>query len=325
MQTYCCNFVLDGRIRVRENLHAATLNEAMVACRIRLADQQESERFSGVEIWEKARTPVDENAEPIVNIISVIEDLRQSIRARDDFVAIAAHELRNAMMPIGGVVDLTLIAARDTGSICSPRLMALLERLQCLVDDFLRRAAKLLDVSRVETGNVRLDKSLVNLSSLVRLTAHRYETMAARKGSSIVLEIEDDISDLWDPLAVEQVLENILSNAIKFGMGRPITVRLRSSEHSAWLEVWDRGMGMRPEQSAGIFGRFEQAVTQHRGSGFGIGLWVANRLVVAMNGQFIVETRLGEGSNFAVELPRTRWRSGRDDTKIIVTAQVAGR
>jgi signal transduction histidine kinase len=65
-------------------------------------------------------------------------------------------------------------------------------------------------------------------------------------------------------------------------------------------------MGMRPEQRAGIFGQFEQAVTQHRGYGFGIGLWVANRLVTAMNGRFIVESQLGEGSNFAVELPRPR-------------------
>jgi two-component system OmpR family sensor kinase len=315
MQTYCCNLVRDGRIGVRENVSASTLNEAMAAELISLAHQQESERFSAIEILQAARTPVDENVGAAVNLISLIEDLRQSIRARDDFVAIAAHELRNAMTPIDGVVGLALIAARDAGSVCSPQLTTLLERLQRLVDEFIRRATKLLDVSRVETDNLRLEKSLTNLSLLVLSVAHRYEVIAAQKGSSLVLKIEDGISDLWDALAVEQVLENILANAIKFGMARPITVRLRSSEDSVWLEVRDRGLGMRPEQSAEIFGRFEQAVTEHRVSGFGIGLWVAYRLVVAMNGRFVVESRLGEGSNFAVELPRTRWRSSHDDTE----------
>jgi two-component system OmpR family sensor kinase len=313
MPTYCCNLVRDGRISAREKLHAASLNEAMAAGRTRLADQQESERFSGVEIWQSARTFIPENTESTISQQELIEDLHRSIRARDDFVAIAAHELRNAMTPIGGVLDLTLAAARKSGAADSPQVVALLERLQRMVDDFIRRAASLLDVSRVETDNLRLETSRTDLSSLVRAVVHRYEIMAARKGSSLLLNIDDGISDFWDPLAVEQIVENLLSNAIKFGMGKPITVALRSSGDAAWLEVRDRGVGMRAEQRAEIFGRFEQAVTQHRSSGFGIGLWVANRLAVAMNGRLNVETQYGEGSSFTVALPHSSRGSGRDD------------
>jgi signal transduction histidine kinase len=294
----------------------ATLTEASVAGRIQLADQTESKHFSSAEFWRTvARTSADENGygsravfEPAADansaLLGLVEDLRQAVRARDDFVAIAAHELRNAMTPIEGVAELSLIAARDAKLICPPQLMALLERMQRLVEDFLRRATKLLDVSRLETGNLRLEPAVTDLSSVVLSVARRYAVIAARKGSSLIIEIEDGIFGLWDPLAVEQIVDNLLANAIKFGMNKPVTLRLRSNKQSAWLEVGDCGMGMRPDQQADIFGRFEQAVTQHRGSGSGIGLWVVNCLVAAMNGQLSAESRVGEGSNFTVELPR---------------------
>ena len=108
---------------------------------------------------------------------------------------------------------------------------------------------------------------------------------------------------MWDRLAVEQVVENLLSNALKFGAGQPVTLRLRSDGRSARLDVQDRGIGMSPDQQARIFGRFEQIVAQHRGSGFGVGLWVANRLVAAMGGRIAVSSRPGEGSTFTVTLP----------------------
>ncbi|MBV1800532.1 HAMP domain-containing sensor histidine kinase [Siccirubricoccus sp. G192] len=82
-----------------------------------------------------------------------------------------------------------------------------------------------------------------------------------------------------------------------------MTLRLRSDGRSAVLEVQDRGVGMPPEQQTRIFGRFEQVVGQHRGSGFGIGLWVASRLVAAMDGRIAVSSRPGEGSTFTVTLP----------------------
>ena len=86
-------------------------------------------------------------------------------------------------------------------------------------------------------------------------------------------------------------------------MGRPVTVRLRSDGRSALLQVQDRGVGMAPDQQTRIFGRFEQVVGQHRGTGFGVSLWVASRLVEAMNGQIDVSSRSGEGSTFSVTLP----------------------
>jgi signal transduction histidine kinase len=82
-----------------------------------------------------------------------------------------------------------------------------------------------------------------------------------------------------------------------------VTVRLRSNEHAASLEVQDGGIGMSFDQQDRIFGRFEQIVAHHHGGGFGLGLWIANRLVGAMDGRITVSSRLGEGSTFTVMLP----------------------
>ena len=232
-----------------------------------------------------------------------VAELREAVRARDDFIAIAGHELRNPMTPIMAVADLALMAARGAGSSCPPRVTVLLERMQLLAQDFIQRSTRLLDVTRIEAGNLRLEPSATDLSALMHSVAQKYEAMAARVGSLVDLDIASGVVGWMDPLAAEQVVENLLSNALKFGVGKPVTLRLRSDGPSARLEVQDRGIGIPPDQQARLFGRFEQVVAQHRGTGFGVGLWVANRLVAAMGGGITIASRVGEGSTFTVILP----------------------
>jgi signal transduction histidine kinase len=232
-----------------------------------------------------------------------VEDLRLAVRARDDFIAIAAHELRNPMTPILGMTELALKAARRGEGACPPRVITLLGGLQRAVQDYAQRATRLLDVSRIETGNLRLEPSATDISVLVLSVVQGYKTAALRASSRLDVDLAGGIVGAWDRLAVEQVVENLVSNALKFGMGKPITVQLRSDGQSAVLTVQDRGIGMPADQQDRIFGRFEQVVTQHRGAGFGIGLWVACRLISAMNGQLAVSSNLGEGSTFTVTLP----------------------
>jgi signal transduction histidine kinase len=244
-------------------------------------------------------------ASELADLRQQVVELREAVRARDDFLAIAAHELRNPMTPIMAVAELALKAALDAGNACPPRVTTLLERMQRLTQDFIGRSMRLLDVSRIEAGNLRLEPLPTNLSVLVLAVAQRYDLIAARSRSPVELVIEDRITGVLDRLAVEQVVENLLSNALKFGAGKPVTLRLLSDEGSAQLEVQDRGVGMLPDQQARLFGRFEQVIAQHRGTGFGVGLWLANRLVTAMGGRIAVSSRVGEGSTFTVTLPLT--------------------
>lgn len=253
----------------------------------------------------------DVAASELADLRQQVAELREAVRARDDFIAIAAHELRNPMTPLMAVAELALKAARDVESACPPRVTTLLERMQLLAQDFIQRSTRLLDVSRIEAGNLRLEPCSTDLSALVRAVAQKYDVIAARSRSPVELAIEDGVVGVLDRLAVEQVIENLLSNALKFGAGKPVILRLQSHGRSVRLEVQNRGIGLSADQQARLFGRFEQVIAQHRGTGFGVGLWLANRLVTAMGGRIAVSSRVGEGSTFTVTLPLTPPQSDR--------------
>lgn len=250
----------------------------------------------------KQPAPDDDDAELTI-LREQVEALRKAVRARDDFIAIAAHELRNPMTPLSGLTELALAAARKAEGTCPPRVTSLLERLQKAVQAYIGRATRLLDVSRLQTDNLQLKPRPTDLSQIVLATVRRYEVAAAHQRCNLEADIGPGIGGLLDPLAVEQVVDNLLSNALKFGAARPVTIRLRSDGDAARLDVRDQGIGMSPEQQTRIFGRFEQIVSHHRRSGFGVGLWLANRLVSAMGGRITVSSHPGEGSTFTVTLP----------------------
>jgi two-component system, OmpR family, sensor kinase len=233
----------------------------------------------------------------------LIAELREAVRARDEFVAIAAHELRNPMTPILIQVSLLLAAAKDPRR-CRPEVIApRLEVLELAVQEFVRRSTTLLDVSRIAAGNLRVEAAEVDLSSVVRGVVDRVGAAARMARSRLEADLQAGVVGSLDRLAVEQVTENLLSNAIKFGAGRPVRVVLRSDGLTARLIVRDQGIGISEEDRARIFQRFERAVTRREHGGFGIGLWLANQLVLAMGGSIGVESQSGEGTTFTVTLP----------------------
>src|SRR6185437_11604396 len=166
-------------------------------------------------------------------------------------IAIAAHELRNAMTPILGASELALKAASTSGTICSPRVITLLERMQLLARSFMERSTRLLDIGRIEAGNLRLEPSPTDLSAVVLSVARSYEGMASRGHSRLDLEVEAGVMAVVDRLAVEQVVENLVSNAVKFGIGQPVTLRLRSDGLSARLGSRTEGSACRPTSRHG--------------------------------------------------------------------------
>jgi two-component system OmpR family sensor kinase len=234
----------------------------------------------------------------------LIEELREAVRARDEFVAIAAHELRNPMTPILMQVGGLLAAARDPRR-CRPELLApRLEALELAVREFVRRSTTLLDASRIAAGNVRIEAAEVDLTGVVRGVVDRVGVAARMARSPLQADLQEGVMGTWDRLALEQVTENLLSNALKFGAGKPVGVALTSDGRTARLAIRDRGIGISEADRARIFGRFERAVTRREHGGFGIGLWLANQLVTAMGGTIAVEGAPGEGTTFTVTLPQ---------------------
>jgi two-component system OmpR family sensor kinase len=233
----------------------------------------------------------------------LIEELREAVRARDEFVAIAAHELRNPLTPILMQVGLLLKAVKNP-SRCRPEILApRMEILEQAVQEFVRRSTTLLDVSRITAGNLHIEPAEVDLTMVMHGVVDRTTVAARMRRCRLETNFQENVVGLWDQMAIEQVAENLLSNAIKFGAGKPVSISLHSSSGIAELTIRDRGIGISAEDQARIFQRFERAVARREHGGFGIGLWLANQMVTAMGGRIDIESNPGEGSIFMVRLP----------------------
>ncbi|MDB5480635.1 MAG: sensor histidine kinase [Caulobacteraceae bacterium] len=229
--------------------------------------------------------------------------LEEAIAARDEFISVIAHELRNPMTPMLMQVD----ALRRRAAACEDQLprgiVVGLERLEVIVQHSMRRATMLLDVSRLTSGMFAPETASVNLGELLMGVAGRLAPLARRARSPIQLEVAADVVGLWDPVALDEIADNLISNAIKYGGGRPIDVVLSRDGGNAFIRVVDRGIGISEDNKARIFDRFERAVTRTQKTGFGVGLWVVGQLVKAMDGEITVDSKPDEGSVFTVRLP----------------------
>jgi signal transduction histidine kinase len=138
---------------------------------------------------------------------------------------------------------------------------------------------------------------------LVRRVATNMIPLAERAGCPVCLRVQEGIAGQCDAMAVEQVSENLLSNAVRYGPGRPIEVALGSDGHEIQLSVRDEGIGISERDQAQIFKRFHTLPRASPNGGFGVGLWVTRQLVRAMQGEIRVSSNPGVGSTFIVKLP----------------------
>jgi len=258
--------------------------------------------------------PVVDRTGEVVAVRTVVEDvtgqaqlrnadaaLRHAVRARDVFLSIASHELRTPLQSLQLVLD-GLIRNGDrppTPDHVARKLDIMrsqVQRLGLLVDN-------LLTVSRMASGGLLLDPDEVDLGEIVRDVLARLQPVAVRAGVSLHLEADDDLAGQWDPLRLEEIVSNLISNAIKFGRGAAVEVSLEASGDQVRLIVRDHGVGIAREDLARIFERFERAAEKTYG-GIGMGLWIARQLVLAHGGGIEVDSTLGEGSTFTITLPR---------------------
>ena len=228
------------------------------------------------------------------------EELRRLIRARDDFLAIAAHELRSPMHALRLQIGNVLTAARR-GS--QEDLITRLERMRLAVESYVRRATTLLEISRVNADQLRLRYEQLDLSVLVHDTVASFAAEAEFNRVEIRLSAPTSLNGEWDRQAVEQIVTNLISNAIKYGDGKPVDLTVDQQSEYAVLRIRDRGVGISKENQVRIFNRFEQLVTNRPRSGFGLGLWLVRTLIDAHGGSIEVDSEPGEGATFVVRLP----------------------
>jgi signal transduction histidine kinase len=233
---------------------------------------------------------------------------QQAVAQRDEFLSVAAHELRTpltAMKLQVQVLQRDLSRALPAQEVV-PRLASKasavarhVERLESLVND-------LLDLSRLTAGKLALRIEEFDLRELVREVQERMADELTRTGCTLTLHAPAPVTGSWDRTRLDQVITNLLHNALKYGAGKPIELSVSTDGTRARLSVRDSGIGISPEDHARIFERFERAVPGRHYSGFGIGLWICKQIVEALGGEILVMSRLGEGSTFEVSLPCRR-------------------
>lgn len=223
----------------------------------------------------------------------------EALQARDDFLCVASHELRTPLTALQlqlhslqerlGVLDLKVGERMERATRSTERLSSLVESL--------------LDVSQLTTGRMQLVLEEVDLARVASEVTDRLQPVAERCGCALEVRCAGAVCGRWDRLRLEQVLVNLVSNALKFGPGRPVRVDAGREGDEAVLRVTDQGPGVTAEAAGRIFRRFERAVPVRHFGGLGIGLFIAHELVAAHGGTVSVESAPGQGACFTVRLP----------------------
>ncbi|HET9451235.1 MAG TPA: PAS domain-containing sensor histidine kinase, partial [Aggregicoccus sp.] len=221
-----------------------------------------------------------------------LHGLREAVRARDEFLSVASHELKTPLTPIQLKLSGLLLSLRRNPSegIPTSRLERDLEIAGRQVKRLSDLVEELLDVSRISTGLLRLEPAPMELTALVREVVARYAPQAAAAGSTLELQADGAVNGTWDRQRLEQVVTNLVTNAIKYGGGQPIRVQVSLEEAHAVLRVQDRGIGIPLEQQPHIFERFVRAVSERHFGGLGLGLFIAQQITEGHGGHIEVHS-----------------------------------
>ncbi|KYF73559.1 AAA family ATPase [Sorangium cellulosum] len=240
-----------------------------------------------------------------LDIARLYAEAQEAIRRRDEFLLVASHELKTPLTSLQMQAHLIsrLLGRSQRAEVAPERIDASLQVIGRQIARLGRLVDELLDVTRLNAGRLTLARAPVDLAALAREVVERMGQQLASARCPVQLDLDEPVVGRWDPSRLEQVLVNLLSNAMKYGAGGLIHVVVRRHEGRALLSVRDHGMGVAEADHARIFERFERAVSVKNFGGLGLGLYIVRWIVTSHGGTIRVESRPGAGATFLVELP----------------------
>ncbi|WP_408097717.1 ATP-binding protein [Peredibacter sp. HCB2-198] len=227
----------------------------------------------------------------------IYEEAKRVAQMREDFLLLVSHELKTPITTLK--LGMQFVQKKTTDENMKKVIQPCLEeirRFENLTND-------LIDISNIDAGRLSLDPERINLKEVVLNVFARFDFELTTKKYEVVYKTMEDVYGLWDQMRIEQVIINLLNNAIKYGDQRPIEVSVYKDGSQAVLVIRDHGPGVAVEERERIFHKFERASSTKHFGGFGIGLFVSKTIVNAHKGAITVDEAKGGGAEFTVRLP----------------------
>lgn len=234
-------------------------------------------------------------------------DSQKAIQIREEFMSIASHELKTPLTPLKVQLALLTKFIRKGEFIATGTRSRELLRMVEFSDQHVVRLSKIIDqlleVSQISSGHMVLHPESVSLSDVVTSVIGRLHGQFSAAGCALKMDIQPAVVGHWDQLRIEEVVENLITNAIKYGRGSEIRITVSAQDGRAVFSVQDFGIGIAKEDQERIFNRFERATSVKSFGGLGLGLYIVQRIVKDHGGGIHVQSAPGQGSTFTVELP----------------------
>ena len=228
-------------------------------------------------------------------------DLIAALAARDSFIALVGHELRNSVAPMLLLAEQFATLAHDPQA--PPMFASRAALLTRHLNKFVTTVNRVAEVADLRRGRVHLEPTEVDLVEVVDEVCRETRREAEAGGAELVVEAAGPVTGSWDRARIKQILSNLVSNAIRYGGSGRVEIAARGGDTVAELVVRDHGPGIEPDMLAHLFDRFAHD-RPRRAGGFGIGLWVVKALCTAMRGSVNADNASSGGARFCVVLPR---------------------
>lgn len=302
------SFAVDeGHARLIREIGATTVLVAPLAARgrvlgaIGLGSARPGFHFGSAEL--DTALELGRRAALAIDNAQLYDEAQAAVRLRDEFMGVAAHELRTPLTSLGLVLHSLRRAIASGRPLEAASVAPAVARAIRQSDRLTALVENLLDVTRIAGGRLPLDLAEMDLGALVREVVERFEADALRAGCPVTVRDGGPVVGRWDRSRLDQVVTNLLANAIKFGAAKPITVTVGAVDGQARLVVADEGIGIDPAQQPRIFERFGRAVSSRHYGGLGLGLYISSRVIDAHGGSISVKSAPGAGTAFTVDLP----------------------